>query len=659
MRGQRGGKGSLTMADGDIDVVIIGSGFAGSLIANHLAKREERPIKIVILEAGDGVPTNINDYMERFYTATAKVPESPYPPSLFDENGQAFKSGKLIEDPSKVAAGRPTALSLNAAGWADANTSYLVQNTQSKDEKLTPFSSTYDRVAGGTSHWLGTSLRFVPNDFRMKTRYGASVPQFVDWPIGYDDLIEHYHRAEEELGVSGNAEEQSFHGISFGGFSYPMPQIPNSLTDRAIAKALQNLDPARTSFLGMEQPPTQITVRGLPAARNSQPYKGRRACAGNTNCIPICPIQAKYDPTVSLNEALNHMHVEMISNAVAYDIVVGNEGEVSEIKYFKYALDGAKVMSKEAKSIKARIYVIAANAIETPRLLLMSTKGPHTQNGVANSSRMVGKHLMDHPYYVAWGQLPMTADPVFPYRGPLITSGIGDLCDGPFRSQRGAFRVDIGNEAWNFVIASVVGTGDPNVTAIDFVNGANRSRLNPKGIAMFGPALTATLNQNITRQFRIGFLVEQTPDPENQVTLSTKFKDGLDLWRPEISYRLSAYAKAGIVASYRFKKLLFEKLGATDFTKVADDDPSRWVEDDIDGDKNVALNYTGAGHIMGTYRMGGRKEDSVVDSFQRSHDHGNLYLVGSGTFPTGATANPTLTISALALRTADAIAKRV
>ena len=62
---------------------------------------------------------------------------------------------------------------------------------------------------------------------------------------------------------------------------------------------------------------------------------------------------------------------------------------------------------------------------------------------------------------------------------------------------------------------------------------------------------------------------------------------------------------------------------------------------------------------MGTYRMGRAEEDSVVDSFQQSHDHDNLYLVGSGTFPTGATANPTLTIAALALRTAERIAKRV
>ena len=87
--------------------------------------------------------------------------------------------------------------------------------------------------------------------------------------------------------------------------------------------------------------------------------------------------------------------------------------------------------------------------------------------------------------------------------------------------------------------------------------------------------------------------------------------------------------------------------------KRADGDPAGFDEM-IDG-KPVKLTYGGAGHIMGTYRMGEDPKTSVVDSFQRSHDHNNLYLVGSGTFPTGGTANPTLTLSALALRTADSI----
>src|SRR5207237_1142108 len=138
---------------------------------------------------------------------------------------------------------------------------------------------------------------------------------------------------------------------------------------------------------------------------------------------------------------------------------------------------------------KAKVYVIAANAIETSRLLLMSRSGGRT---VANSSDMVGRNLMDHPYYVAWG---LTRNQVFPYRGPLITSGIADLCDGPFRNKRAAFRVDIGNEGWNFVVG-----GDPNVTTLDFVNGMNETTLNEEapGKGLFGKKLVEKLSDIFT-----------------------------------------------------------------------------------------------------------------------------------------------------------------
>jgi glucose dehydrogenase len=642
------------MADDDVDVAIVGSGFTGALIANELAKQGKR---VVILEAGAGIPTDINEYMNRFYKAAAKIPESPYTPTLFDKDGQFSEA---INDPSKVLAGRPNALTLGPEDWANPAKSYLAQSRVKEDGKPgTPFSSTYDRIAGGTSHWLGTCLRLVPNDFRMKSLYGKSVPEFVDWPIGYDDLNFWYGKAEEELGVSADIEDQKYLGIYFPPEypRYPMPRIPESLTDRAVRVALQNLEPAETAFLGMSQPPTELKVRGTPAARNSQPYRNRRACAGNTNCIPICPIQAKYDPTITLKEALNHKFVTMMSHTVARDIVLDSDGRVAQINYIRYSTGPQHEIA--TGSIKAKIFVIAGNAIETPRLLLMSRNEGRTPNGVANSSGMVGRHLMDHPSYLAWGLLPNFAKPLYPYRGPLITSGIEDLRDGPFRTERGAFRVDIGNEGWNFVIAGSTAGTDPDVTTIDFVNGVNRSSANENGntgVGMFGKDLTAKLNEIITRQFRVGFLIEQIPDSSNRVTLS-EFKDGLDLPRPKIAYSLSPYEKRGIVAAKRLTDLLFKKMGAKDSTRIMGDDPTRFVEQ-IDGQR-VTLNYAGAGHIMGTYRMGFTARDSVVDSFQRSHDHGNLYLVGSGTFPTGATANPTLTIAALALRTAERIAKRV
>src|SRR5439155_4140709 len=64
----------------ECDVAIVGAGFAGALIANEFNKDRNNPVEVVILEAGAGVPPNINEYMQRFYTATAKVPESAYTP---------------------------------------------------------------------------------------------------------------------------------------------------------------------------------------------------------------------------------------------------------------------------------------------------------------------------------------------------------------------------------------------------------------------------------------------------------------------------------------------------------------------------------------------------------------------------------------------------
>src|ERR1700730_12243503 len=108
------------MADDHNNVVIVGAGFAGALIANELAKQGKR---VVILEAGAGVPSDINKYMERFYKAEDKVPESPYTPSLFDRHGH-FDTD--VNDPSKVPAGRPTVRTLGP-GWKDHTANYLVQ----------------------------------------------------------------------------------------------------------------------------------------------------------------------------------------------------------------------------------------------------------------------------------------------------------------------------------------------------------------------------------------------------------------------------------------------------------------------------------------------------------------------------------------------------
>jgi choline dehydrogenase-like flavoprotein len=635
------------MADNSImcDVAIVGSGFAGSFIANELSKQKPG-IRVVILEAGPGVQPNFNAFMKSFYEASSKVPESPYPPAVRDPQNNFI-------NPNSKAVGRPSSLTVGGSTWRNLDQAYL---DQSEPESKRPFKSTYERLAGGTAHWMGLTPRLVPNDFRMQDKYGKN-HGFVNWPIDYDTIEPFYRQAEAEMGVSADVDEQRFCDIRFpDNYQYPMPKIPPSLFDQFVSQKLAGLDKKDTQFLGMGRSVTSLAVRSLPAARNSQPYRNRRACSGNTNCIPICPIQAKYDPTVTLNEATNN-GVRLIHHAVASEVLLEN-GRVSGINFLTY--DSEDGPSTGSGLIKATVYVIAANGIETPRLLLMSKNNGQTPNGIANSSDMVGRNLMDHPQYLSWGLLQ---DPIFPYRGPLVTSAIGELCDGPFRAQRAAFRVSLGNEGWTTVVGGGARFGaDPNVTTLDIVNGMNFSGVNTKErtglggdkLALFGRDLTRTLGNLISRQFRIAFPIEQNPDPNNRVRLSSAV-DKLDLPRPKIYYDISDYTKQGFAAAYQLKKLIFTKLGATDFTSVPKDDPAAF---EIDGIPEL-FTYGGAGHVMGTYRMGKDPKASVVDEWQCSHDHPNLYLVGSGTFPTVGTANPTLTMCALALLTAEHIVLRL
>lgn len=610
------------MSTEQAEVVIVGAGLAGSIIAYQLGMAG---VDVLVLESGPEIPANRTQYLERFYTATLKTPESPYPPvSTLD----------TPRDPTKENAPRATIADL-ILGWDKPEISYLVQKGP------LPFNSTYERVGGGTTwHWVGTCLRMVPNDFRLKSKYGVG----VDWPIGYDDLQSAYCRAEAEIGVSANVADQAYLGMTFPeGYSFPMHSIPLSLVDGSFVSAVTG-----QTFDGLP-----LVVSPTPAGRNSQPYAGRRVCAGNTNCTPICPIQAKYDATVTMNKARATGNVRVMYRTVASKVTVGPDKNINGIEFIQYQL-GEGPKTGNGVAIGQR-YVIAAHAIETPKLLLNS-KTPDWPKGVANSSGQVGRSLSDHPIYLAWGLMP-EGKTVFPYRGPVSTAGIESLRDGEFRSQRAAWRIEIGNEGWNWPV------GDPYVTVADFIDGANNSHTNPLPSkenppppteALYGTALIQRLNGLFIRQFRIGFLVEQVeahPDQSDSyiVPSTDKLTDGLGILRPEIHYDLSDYTKEGfrqakILASHIIKDLL----GAVELTAPIGKGTFNYKGEDY--------SFQGAGHLMGTYRMGDDPAKSVVDKYQRSWDHKNLFLVGDGVFPSTGTSNPSLTIAALSFQAGDTVA---
>jgi choline dehydrogenase-like flavoprotein len=580
----------------DYDIAIVGGGLSGALLAWSLTKNQPG-LKVIVLEAG---PTaldangNVNrqSHIDTFYASPTKFPEAPYPPG----------SGAPSPDVADL---------LNEEIWNDPSQSYFTY-PQKPQPPAYPYQSTYERLQGGTAwHWLGTTLRLIDNDFKLYSTYlkqsGIGSPA-NDWPIGYADLAPFYEAAEAAIGVSADVEDQRYpHGPPFrSGYEFPMKRIPPSYLDQVLAGSLNGF------VIPNFDASTPLTVRSTPQARNSAAYNGRPPCMGNTNCVPICPIGAKYDPMVHVLAAMEQGAVFQ-NQSVVFNIILGSDNKtIAGIQYMTY--DGTV-----QPTVTAKLYIIAAHAVETPRLLLLSNP---ENGGLANSSGQVGRNIMDHNTQLSWALMP-DGKPVYGYRAPLATSGIEELRDGAFRSTRGAFRIEIGNDGWNWP------TGAPATDVINFV-----------GQQRFGSSLREALNDWSTRQFRVASLVEPLGVASNRVTLSDTYKDPLGLPRPEIAYQMQDYEINGLIAARQAAIAIFAQLGATDFTTPAAAAPE---------------GFFGAGHILGTARMGSDPKTSVTDSYGRTWDHPNLFLVGAPMFPSVGCMNPSLTIAALALRSAQYI----
>lgn len=640
----------MSAANPQYDVVIVGAGVSGNTIAWQLGLAGK---KVLILEAGVAVPDSREEYMENFYLALAKTPEAPYPATAERKSVPGAHGRDIVQiNPATQPTPRATVLGLGGS----PDTSYLIQaqpasaDPNNKNPQNPPtdangnvrglqFSSTYERIGGGTSwHWLGTSLRELENDIQMKTKYGV----FTDWPVTYTEMQGLWAKAESAIGVAASTVQQEpleVVGLNYPpGYQYPMGPIPMSIVDQTVSTGVAGMQVPGMIDGDDDQKMYDVFVTPTPQGRNSEPYQERRVCAGNTNCIPICPIQAKWDPTVTLGQALDTGNVTVSYQSVAVNVAVEGTG-VTQVDYLVWSRDASGKLSSISKSVSAKMYVLAAHAIENAKLLLMS----NDKKGICNRSDQVGRNLMDHPLYLSWALINPSDDPIWGFRGPLATSGIESLRDGEFRKHRSSFRMEIGNEGWNF------SSSDPYNTTMDYIQGANNALLNPTNQRLGGLALVEKLNSLLTRQFRIGVMFDQAPLAENRVTLDPTYTDGLGLPRPHIEYGLDPYTMEGFRVAADVCSKIYQRMGATEFTQTGVGGTGDFTY------KGKNYHYYGAGHVVGTHRMGTDPDESVVDGSQRSHDVPNLWIVGSGSFPTVATANPTLTLMGLAFKSADSI----
>jgi len=578
-----------TVAGTTYDVVVVGAGVAGSIVAKQLSEAGKT---VLIIEAGTGeglTSEGFYGYVESFYRAVVKNPNSPYPSNS------------------------------NAPSPTDDSNGYF------HEQGPLPIGGSYTRIAGGTTmHWEGKALRMLPEDFELNTRYGIG----LDWPIGYQDLEPYYRKAESELGVAGDTEEQKALGVPFpNGYVFPMKKIPPSFLDEVIRRKIDG------TTVQLDGHTIELKLSAFPQARNGEanpdfvPEKGtsgKRAeytvqCGGNASCVPICPFQAKYDARRTLASIASPRRVHLLIQAVASVVEIDPASRRVKAIQYKYYPD--KNSPKHMIGIaKSRLFVLACNAVENAKLMLASN--------LPNSSRLMGRNLMDHPFLLTWALVPEAAGVM---RGPLVTSGIGTFRKGEFRSKQAAFAMDINNGGWGWS-----GTGATNVLrdAVD-----NKKK--------YGQELRKELISRISRQLLLAFMCELPADSGNSVSIDPRYTDQLGNYRPVIKFDIPDYSKLTIAYARGLSRKIFSILGAEDHTFYNKSDPA-YFEYGGEG-----YWFRAGNHFSGTHIMGKTKTDSVVDAQLRSWDHENLYLVGGGSMPAIGSANITLSIAALSFRASD------
>lgn len=523
----------------DADVVIIGAGIAGGLIAHRLAGAG---MKALILEGGPDVTRaelHTRFLEQRSYTPVALDPRSDFAPTT------------RYDDPD----------------------AYLI------NVGTTRYNTYMTKAVGGTTwHWTGRCARFADTEFRLRSTYGVG----EDWPLTYADIEPYYCQAEHELGVTASSTHPS----------QARRSRPPPMTDFAW--------PYFYTTLREKLAPHGFTVETDAYARNSRDYDGRPACRGNNKCWPLCPIGAQYNGIVHIDKARD-LGVEVRSQSLVTRLET--DGGKSITKAWYRRPDGS------LGAVAARLFVIAANGMETPKILLASASEAMPA-GLANSSDQVGRNFMDHSSILS---KVLAKEPLFPGRGPIAFGQVRQKNDKGFRRDRAITNLSIDNRM-----------------SVDEIAGD----VLREGLA--GEALDRELRFRAMRMFNLFSAAEILPDPHSRIVLDWQRRDSAGQPRMRVAFAIPEYTARGLDFAENLHRDVIEKIG------VLQHEVTRG-------------SYFGD-HPAGATRMGTDPRRSVVDPVCRSHDHPNLFVAGSAVFPTlGGADEPTLTIAALALRTANAI----
>lgn len=462
------------------------------------------------------------------------------------------------------------------------------------------------KAVGGTSlHWDANTPRLHQKDFEMDTRYGLA----SDWPIDYSDLRPYYARAEREMGVSG-ADDNPFGPPREE--PYPKAAFPPSYSDALFAEACEELG---------------IAMSSQPKAINSEPYDERAECRGYGVCN-ACPTGARYSADVHVRKAETE-GARIIDRAPALSIEHDRTGE--HVDAVVYATPDGERHRQTADE-----FVIACGGIETPRLLLLSESKEHP-DGLANSSGAVGRYLMDHPNVSVSAELD---EPTRQNNIGWVSSRSDQFYDHD-EPTPGSFHLTFGNTAKR--VRGGAQSKKPTMSRLLEVAG------NPTADTLFetagdpfnetrlGDELALPTTAGPPYPISIRGAGEMLPRADNRVTLDRSKTDSYGQPVPSIDLSEGTHAKRTMEYCLDVQRSIMDELGAAITGESTLDDRSMST------------------HHMGTTRMGTDPSTSVVNAECRTHDLRNLWVASSSVFTTGGANNPTLTIAALALKTADHI----
>lgn len=436
----------------------------------------------------------------------------------------------------------------------------------------------YSAVGGSTIIYAAHWHRFMPSDFRVRTLDGVA----DDWPFTYEDLEPYYDIADIEMGVSGLAGDPAYPP----GTPPPLPPFPIGRIGAVAAKGM--------NALGWHWWPASHAIP-------TRPYRGRSQCARRGTCMQGCPEQAKASTDLTHWPDALAKGAKLITGARVREITLNNHG----------LANGATYICREGREHHqaARQVILCCNGIGTPRLLQLSTSGKFPK-GLANSSGLVGRNLMMHPFAAVVGYFD---DPMESWMGPA-GQAIHSLQFYESDKSRGFVR----GAKWN-----AMPTGGPL---------GMRSAYGGKPLEeAWGEALHSSTAKRLGRSFEWGIIAEDLPDEENRVVLDRTMTDTDGIPAPRVVYKNSENTAELLAYHLARAKEAMAASGAYDTSTTELMRDCGW-------------------HLMGTCRMGNDPERSVVDQWGRSHDVANLYIIDGSVFVTSSGFNPTATICAIALR---------